>query len=69
MGRLLTVAQFSEEHPEYSESRLRAIISRSRPRDGDNQIGNGFESAIHRVEGHIHIDEQQFLKIVRGKKK
>ncbi len=68
---LLTVRQFSERHPAFSESALRALIFDCEPRsrlDGVRRNivpANGFRSAFVRLGRRVLIDATKFFEIVR----
>jgi hypothetical protein len=61
---LLTVRQFSERHPAFSQGALRNLIYHSRPRAiGHERIrGNGLDVAIIRVGRRILLDERKFFE-------
>ncbi len=61
---LLTVSQFSERHPAFSEGSLRNLIflSKSRRSDHGGIVGNGLDKALVRVGRRVFIDETKFFE-------
>lgn len=53
---LLTVKQFSKQHPAFTESSLRWLIF--------NEAENGFSPAIKRIGRRVLIDEQKFFECI-----
>ena len=62
---LLTIKQFAERHPAFSNNSLRWIVFRSA--DKSDPDYSKFRPAIHRVGGRVLIEEQKFLNVVIGK--
>lgn len=61
---LLTVPQFAEKHPAWSQAALRALILNADDRlntRGDRIAGNGLAQAILRVGRKVLIDERAFF--------
>ncbi|HET7675213.1 MAG TPA: hypothetical protein VFL54_06790 [Gammaproteobacteria bacterium] len=60
---LLSVRQFSDKHPAWSQSALRNLIFQAQPRQSSKgEIpGNGLAPAIVRVGSKVLIDEDQFF--------
>lgn len=60
---LLTVRQFSDKHPAWSQSALRNLIFQAQTRKSSRgEIpGNGLAPAIVRVGGKVLIDEDRFF--------
>jgi hypothetical protein len=60
---LLTVRQFSDKHPAWSQSALRNLIFHGEPRKSSKGDipGNGLAPAIVRVGGKVLIDEDRFF--------
>ena len=60
---LLTVSQFSEKHPAWTQASLRNLIFYSQPRESSLGAvpGNGLDSAIRRIGRKILIDEDKFF--------
>lgn len=54
----MTVAQFSKEHPAFSQPCLRHLIF--------NAKNNGFSSVIRRIGSKILIDEESFFDWVQA---
>ena len=63
---LLTVRQFSEKHPAFSESSLRWLIfqANSSIRSNNNDNFNGIRKAIVRIGRRVLIDEGIFFKCI-----
>lgn len=61
---LLTVRQFSEKHPAFSQPSLRSHIFQSKPRASSRGLvpGNGLESALIRLGKRVLIDEVRFFE-------
>lgn len=61
---LLTVRQFSERHPAFSQGSLRNLIFLGKPRETSRGVlpGNGFDRALVRMGKKILIDEQLFFE-------
>ena len=61
---LLTVRQFSERHPAFSQGSLRNLIFLGKPRETSRGVlpGNGFDKALVRLGKKILIDEQLFFE-------
>lgn len=61
---LLTVPQFSERHPAFTQPAVRHHIWKSRPRKSSlGEIkGNGLDRAIVRVGRKVLIDEAKFFE-------
>lgn len=61
---LLTVSQFSERHPAFSEGSLRNLIflSKSSRSDHGGTVGNGLDKALVRVGRRVFIDETKFFE-------
>ncbi len=61
---LLTVREFSRQHPSFPEGGLRHLIFHSKPRTSTrgDLPGNGLEPAIVRVGRKILIDEDRFFE-------
>lgn len=57
MSDLLTVRQFAEKHPAFSQSALRYMRF--------DQDKNGFKDAFLNVGRRVLIDEARFFEIVR----
>ncbi len=53
---LLTVNQFSEKHPAFTNGSLRALIF--------NEKQNGFSKCIRRIGGRVLINEKDFFEWV-----
>ncbi len=70
---LLTVRQFSERHPAFSESALRALIFDCEPRSRlvgvrRNMIpANGFGPAFLRLGRRVLIDSGKFFEIISAR--
>ena len=69
---LLTVKDFCEKHPAFSQGSLRSLIFNSQDRltaSGETIPGNGLSEAgaIVRIGRRILIDETAFFRWVRGK--
>lgn len=67
----LTVAQFKDKHPAFSENSLRALIFAAKPRvaavrNGVETVlpGNGLAVAIRRIGRRVLINENEFLNWV-----
>ncbi len=60
---LLTVKQFSERHPAFSQGGLRHLIflSRTRQTSRGEVSGNGLDAALVRVGRRVLIDEARFF--------
>lgn len=60
---LLTVRQFSEKHPAFSQGSLRNLIFNASPKyTSRGQVdGNGLKVALVRVGRKILIDEEKFF--------
>lgn len=56
---LFSVRQFSEKHPAFTESALRALIDKARERNSSRGVvpGNGLAPAILRIGRRVLIDE------------
>ncbi|SFO33802.1 hypothetical protein SAMN05216332_11141 [Nitrosospira briensis] len=65
---LLTVKQFSQRNPSFSEASLRALIFNSKPRQSTTGIipGNGLAEAIVRIGRKILVDEAKFYLWLDG---
>jgi hypothetical protein len=63
---LLTVRQFSERNPAWTQPAIRNLIFNAQPRgSGRGRIGgNGFAPAIVRVGGKVLIDEDCWFAII-----
>lgn len=61
---LLTVRQFSERHPAFSQGSLRNLIFLSKARKTSRGMlsGNGLDKALIRLGKKILIDEQRFFE-------
>jgi len=59
---LLSVAEFARRHPSLSQSSLRWLIYRSKPRLGPNgpEAGNGFDRVVRRIGRRVFLDEAEF---------
>ncbi len=72
-SEFLTVRQFSERFPAFSEGALRALIFDSQPRHrivGARRAEirpNGFGPAFLRVGRRVLIDPQKFFEIIRDR--
>ena len=62
--KLMTVRQFSEKHPAFSQGALRNMIFLAAKRESSKGpiLGNGLTFAILRVGRKILIDEDKFFK-------
>ncbi len=60
---ILTVRQFSEKHPAFSEASLRNLIFNAYPRSSSHGPvpGNGLESTLVRIGRRVLIDEEAFF--------
>ncbi len=60
----LSVRQFSERHPCFSQGSLRALIfaARSRQSSQGEIPGNGLESALVRINTKVLINEARFFE-------
>jgi hypothetical protein len=61
---LLTVPQFAEKYPAWSQAALRALILNADDRlnsRGERIAGNGLAPAVLRVGRRVLLDEQQFF--------
>ncbi len=60
---LLTVKQFNEKHPAFSQGGLRHLIffARARRTSRGEVAGNGLDAALVRVGRRILIDEARFF--------
>lgn len=61
---LLTVRQFSEKHPAFTQGSIRQLIFRSRSRQTSrgNLAGNGLNVALVRLGRKVLIDEVKFFE-------
>lgn len=61
--KLLTVKQFSEHHPAFSQAALRSLIFQAASREASNGVipGNGLDVAIIRLGRKVLIDETKFF--------
>lgn len=59
---LLTVRQFAERHPAFSESSLRWLIFIA----GTPRAGADISRSIVRVGRRVLLDEREFMKCVRS---
>jgi hypothetical protein len=61
---LLTVKQFSEKHPAFTQGSLRFQIFNSSPRKSSLGViqGNGLHSALVRLGRKVMIDEHRFFE-------
>tara|TARA_R110002073_G_scaffold336383_2_gene532777 strand:- start:186 stop:407 length:222 start_codon:yes stop_codon:yes gene_type:complete len=64
MNNLLTVRQFAEKHPAFSQGSLRNLIFLSESRKTSRGIiaGNGLNIALVRIGRKLLIDEAGFFK-------
>lgn len=69
--QLLTVQQFSDKHPAWTEPALRNLIfhSKSRKTSRGRIPGNGFAPAIVRLGRKVLIDEDKFFEVLNSKQK
>lgn len=60
---LLTVRQFSEKHPAFSQASIRYLIFQSKPRESSRGTvpGNGLDRALLRLGKRVLIDEFKFF--------
>lgn len=60
---LFSVKQFSEKHPAFTQSSLRALIDKARERYSSRGVvpGNGLAPAILRIGRRVLIDEDGFF--------
>ncbi len=63
---LLTVRQFAEKHPCFSQASLRNLIFHGKPRKTSRGVipGNGLEVALKRIGRKILICEEKFFEWV-----
>ena len=63
---LLTVRQFSQKHPAFTEPALRSLIFQAKPRMSSKGPiePNGLEQAILRIGRRVLIDEGRFFEWV-----
>jgi hypothetical protein len=68
---LLTVRQFSEKHPAFTQGAIRQLIFASRPRKTSRGKlpGNGLAIALIRLGRKILIDEAQFFAWLDSKQR
>lgn len=61
---LLTVRQFAEKHPAFSQGSLRNLIFNAQPRISRKAAipGNGFDLCLVRLGRKILIDEEKFFE-------
>lgn len=61
---LLTVRQFSERHPAFTQGAIRQLIFASQPRrtSRGNLPGNGLQAALVRLGRKVLIDEAKFFE-------
>ena len=61
---LLTVSQFSEKHPAFTQGSLRHLIFQAKPRESQRGkvSANGLDKALLRMGRRVFIDEQQFFE-------
>ena len=66
---LLSVKQFSEKHPAFTQSSLRALIDKARERYSSHGVvpGNGLAAAILRIGRRILLDEEAFFRWLASK--
>jgi hypothetical protein len=66
---LYSVKQFSEKHPAFTQSSLRALIDKARERHSSRGVvpGNGLASAIVRIGRKVLIDEEAFFSWIHTK--
>lgn len=64
--KLLTVRQFSEHHPAFSQASLRSLIFAAQSRNSSRGVipGNGMDAAIVRIGRKVLIDEVKFFEWV-----
>ncbi|WP_303900774.1 hypothetical protein [Thiohalomonas denitrificans] len=64
---MLSVKQFAEAHPAFTEPALRNLIFESKPRPSSRGTipGNGFGPALLRVGRRVLIDEDKFFELLR----
>lgn len=60
---LLTVRQFAEKHPAFTQGSLRNLIFNAQPRVTRKATipGNGFDACLVRVGRKILIDQEKFF--------
>jgi len=60
----MTVRQFSDKHPAWSQASLRNLLFYAKPRYSSNGTipGNGLDIAVVRVGRKLLIDEQRFFE-------
>lgn len=63
---LLTVKQFADKHPAFSQGSLRNLIFLASPRPASNGKipGNGLDMALVRIGRKLLIDEKMFFEWV-----
>jgi hypothetical protein len=68
--KLLTVKQFSEHHPAFSQASLRSLIFAANSRKSSHGVipGNGLDLAIVRIGRKVLIDEVKFFEWVTAPK-
>lgn len=61
---LLTVRQFSEKHPAFTQGSIRQLIFASKPRKTSrgNLPGNGLSVALVRIGRKVLLNEQRFFE-------
>jgi hypothetical protein len=66
---LLTVRQFAEKHPAFSQGSLRNLIFNAQPRVTRKAAipGNGFDVCLVRMGRKILIDEDKFFAWLDGR--
>lgn len=68
---LLTVRQFADKHPAFSQGSLRNLIFLAQPRHTSQGTihGNGLDAALVRVGRKLLIDEAKFFGWIDGQRK
>ena len=63
MNQFVTVKQFADQYPAFSEASLRYLIFESKPRKSTTGevAGNGMDVALRRVGRRIYIVPQAFF--------
>lgn len=63
---LLTVRQFSDKHPAFTQGSLRNLIFLAQPRNSSKGIieGNGLDISLVRIGRKVLIDEAKFFEWV-----
>ena len=65
---LLSVRQFSDKHPAFSQGSLRNLIFLAEDRNTSNGVihGNGLDVALVRIGRKLLIDEVRFFQWIEG---